>query len=68
MPAKFLFAQTVHALKVGVHEMIRENWDNGKKHNPKDHKLENCVLDLAVKNVQQLRKMRYLRHLLLIDS
>ncbi len=53
MPAKFLFAQIGHPLKVGVHEIVRENWDNGKNHNQKDHKLENCVLDLAVKNVQQ---------------
>ncbi len=53
MPAKFLFAQRCHPLKVGVHEISRENWDNGKKHDRKDHKLDNCTLDLAYKNVPQ---------------
>lgn len=54
IPAKFLFAQTDHPLKVGVHELVRENWNNNrKKHDRKDHKLENCTVDLAFLNVPQ---------------
>ncbi len=57
IPAKFLFAQTGHPLKVGVHELVRINWDTNKKHNRKDHKLDNCTVDLAYKNVPQFDRI-----------